>query len=295
MTNSFGALRSSLVARGRALTGVALAGILCLTPHSLLRAQQPVQINPLIAKLKQGKAVLTPVDWMFIDMEHGPYLIDHLLTTLEDLGKKRNANGQLQIAPIVRLPQDGDEDFRWSVKQVLDSGAVGVIFSHIESKEQAEKAIRAMRYAPQKGAAHPQPTGQRGWAPQRAAKYWGISTAEYLKRADVWPLNPNGELFAMLMIESAEGVKHINEILEVPGIGAIFLGPSDLGVSLGVGPAAPLPPPEDEAAIQTVLKACLAKKVYCAYPVLGGDSELKKRLAEGFKIILNASASPARP
>jgi 4-hydroxy-2-oxoheptanedioate aldolase len=276
-------------------SGIGLIAIFCSMPTLAVPAEQPVQINPLIAKLKQGKAVLTPTDWMFIDMEHGPYLIDRLQATLEELGKKRNANGQLQIAPIVRLPQDGDEDSRWSAKQVLDCGAVGVIFSHIESKEQAIKAIRAMRYAPQKGARHPEPLGQRGWAPGRAAKFWGISTAEYLKRADVWPLNPDGELFAMLMIESAEGVKHINEILEVPGIGAIFLGPSDLGVSLGVGPAAPLPPPEDEAAIQTVLKACLAKKVYCAYPVLGGDSELKKRLAEGFKVILNASAGAARP
>jgi 4-hydroxy-2-oxoheptanedioate aldolase len=273
----------------------ALVALICFVAPQPLRSQQPVQINPLIAKLKQGKAVLTPVDWMFIDMEHGPYLIDRLQTTLEELGKKRNADGQLQIAPIVRLPQDGDEDFRWSVKQVLDSGALGVIFSHIESGEQADKAIRAMRYAPQKGARHPEPSGQRGWAPQRAARFWGLSAAEYLKRADVWPLNEDGELFAMLMIESAEGVKHIDEILEVPGIGAIFLGPSDLGVSLGVGPANPLPPPEDEAAIQTVLKACLAKKVYCAYPVLGGESELKKRLAEGFKIILNASGGPARP
>jgi 4-hydroxy-2-oxoheptanedioate aldolase len=260
-----------------------------------LNAQQPARLNPLIAKLQQGKAVLTPVDWMFIDMEHGPYLLDRLQTTLEELGKKRDATGQLQIAPIVRIPPDGDEDFRWVVKQVLDHGALGIIFPHIESKEQAVRAIRAMRYPPQKGALHPEPAGQRGWAPGRAVRYWGITQAEYLQRADVWPLNPQGELFAMLMIETVEGAKHINEILDVPGIGAIFLGPSDLGVSLGVGPAAPLPPPEDEAVIQTVLKACIAKHVYCAYPVLGGEIELKQRLAEGFKIILNAGGGAGRP
>jgi 4-hydroxy-2-oxoheptanedioate aldolase len=272
---------------------VVMAGIWQTAPS--LNAQQHTRLNPMIAKLEQGKAVLTPVDWAFIDMEHGPYLLDRLQTTLDEMGKKRNAEGQLQTAPIVRIPQDGDEDFRWSVKQVLDHGAFGIIFPHIESKEQAVRAIQAIRYAPQKGALHPEPRGQRGWAPGRAVKYWGISQAEYLKRADVWPLNPDGELFAMLMIETVEGAKHINEILEVPGIGAIFLGPSDLGVSLGVGPAAPLPPPEDEAVIQTVLKACIAKKVFCAYPVLGGESELNKRLSEGFKVILNASGASARP
>ena len=249
----------------------------------------------MIAKLESGRAVLTPSDWMFIDMEHGPYLLDRLQATLNDLGQKRDADGRLLTAPIVRIPQDGDEDFRWTVKQVLDHGAFGIIFPHIESKEQAVRAIRAMRYPPQKGARHPEPAGQRGWAPGRAVRYWGITQAEYLERADVWPLNPDGELFAMLMIETAEGARHIDEILETPGIGAIFLGPSDLGVSLGVGPAAPLPPPEDEAVIQRVLKACQAHNVFGAYPVLGGESELKQRLAEGFKIILNAGSPAPAP
>jgi 4-hydroxy-2-oxoheptanedioate aldolase len=247
------------------------------------------RLNPLIAKLEQGKPVITPNDWMFIDMEHGPYLVDRLQQTLNELGNKRNPDGTLQTAPIVRVPQDGDEDVRWSVKQVMDMGTFGIIFPHIESKEQAINAIRAIRYPPQRGAKHPEPAGKRGWAPGRAVKYWGITQAEYLQRADVWPLNPDGEVFAMLMIETVEGANHVNEILDVPGIGAIFLGPSDLGVSLG---AAPLPPPEDEAVIQTVLKACKARNVACAYPVLGGESELKQRLAEGFQIILYAGAAP---
>ena len=75
--------RSGLVA-----TGVGLLAILCIVPQQIVRAQQPVPVNPLIVKLKQGKAVLTPDDWMFIDMEHGPYLMDRLQTTLDDLGKK---------------------------------------------------------------------------------------------------------------------------------------------------------------------------------------------------------------
>jgi 4-hydroxy-2-oxoheptanedioate aldolase len=249
---------------------------------------QKVRLNPLIAKLEQGQIALTPTDWAFIDMEHGPYLLDRLQSTLNELDKKRRPDGRLETAPIVRIPEDGDEDFRWSVKQVLDMGAFGIIFPHIESKEQAINAIRAMRYPPQRGAKHPEPFGKRGWAPQRAVRYWGISQAEYLQRADVWPLNPDGELFAMIMIETVEGAKHINEILDVPGIGAIFLGPSDLGVSLGVGPVTPMPPPEDEALIQNILKACKAKNVICAYPVVGGESELKQRMTEGFRVLMVA-------
>ena len=263
--------------------------------HRAFAADAPKnRLNPLIAKLERGESALTPDDWMFIDMEHGPYLLDRLQATLNDLDKRRRPDGSLPSAPIVRIPEDGDEDSRWSVKQVLDSGAFGIIFPHIESKQEAIKAISNIRYPPQKGAKHPEPVGKRGWAPGRAVRYWGISQTEYLQRADVWPLNPDGELFAMIMIESVTGANHIDEILEVPGISAIFLGPSDLGVSLGVGPANPLPPPEDEALIQKVLKACKAKNVICAYPVLGGDKELKQRLDEGFRVILVAGG-PQQP
>src|SRR5262249_34817085 len=116
------------------------------------------------------------------------------------------------------------------------------------------------------------------------------------QRAGVWPLNPTGELFAMIMIETAEGVKNIDDIITVPGIGAIFLGASDLGVSLGVVPAGPgaVNPPENGPAGQKVPKSCLSRKVGCAYPVLGGETELKQRTAEGFKVLLVAGRS-ARP
>jgi 4-hydroxy-2-oxoheptanedioate aldolase len=267
------------------------AGLAIIAAASLLTAQQTatkkVRLNNTIAKLEKGEAVIHPKDWMFIDMEHGPYLIDRLQATLDDLDKKRDANGNLSITPIVRIPQDGDEDFRWTVKQVLDSGAQGIIFPHIESREQALRAVQAMRYPAQRGNPHPEPAGKRGWAPQRAVRLWHLNQDEYLQRADVWPLNPDGELLALVMIETVEGAKHIREIVDVPGVGGVLLGPSDLGVSLGVGPASPLPKPAAEDVIQTVLKACLDRHVYCAYPVLGGEAELKKRLTDGFKILMD--------
>src|SRR5215472_140106 len=103
---------------------------------AVLLAQAPPKkprLNTTIGKLEQGQAVIHPKDWMFIDMEHGPYLMDRLQATLDDLDKKRDTNGNLSVTPIVRIPQDGDEDFRWTVKQVLDMGAQGIIFPHVES------------------------------------------------------------------------------------------------------------------------------------------------------------------
>jgi 4-hydroxy-2-oxoheptanedioate aldolase len=173
---------------------------------------------------------------------------------------------------------------------------MGIVFPHIETRAQAIEAIRSMRYPPQRGSKYPEPAGRRGWGPGRAAALWRLPVNQYaFERADVWPLNPQGELFALIMIETAAGVKNINDIITVPGIGGIFIGASDLGVSLGVGPPVNgVNAPETETAVQTVLGACKSAKVTCAYPVLGGAADLKQRTAEGFKVMLVAG-QPARP
>ena len=253
-----------------------------------VNAQQRVRLNPVIDRLERGEMALSDVDWISIDMEHSPYLLDRLETILRNMADKKKPSGQFSLAPIVRIPMEGDEDFRYAVKQVLDLGALGVIFPHIETKEEATKAIRAMRYPPQRGAKYPEPTGARGFNPANALKIWGISRLEYLQRADVWPLNPEGELFAMLTIESPAAVRNINEILDVPGIGAVYLGPNDLGISLGVGPSTPTYAPETEAAMQTVLNACIAKKKICATSAVGGESDARKRIEQGYKMVLVA-------
>ena len=282
--------------RGRVLNqGIAWLAVAVAIGYTVVTAQQPKpRINPLIAKLIAGQPALTPTDWTFIDMEHQPYLLDRLQTTIEDLTKKKTPDGRFSTAPIVRVPLEGDEDFRFAVKQVLDMGAMGVVFPHVETRAAAVEAIRSMRYPAQRGSKIPEPAGRRGWGPGRAAAAWGFPVNEYaFQRADVWPLNPDGELFAMIMIETAEGVKNIDDIITVPGIGAIFIGASDLGVSLGVGPpvANGANAPETEAAVQKVLKSCQAAKVACAYPVLGDANDLKKRLAEGFKVVLVAGSA----
>lgn len=113
-----------------------------------------------------------------------------------------------------------------------------------------------------------------------------------MERADLWPLNPNGELFAMVMIETPLGIRNINDILDVPGVGAIFIGPSDLGMSLGVGlpkTGTPNPlAPETEAAIGTIAKACQAKKVFCGIAANWASKERRQDLVkkQGFRILL---------
>jgi len=276
-------------------TAVVAGAVWAALGHGVLLTAQRVRLSPLVARLEQGQPAFTGVDWVFVDMEHGPYLLDRLETTLADLAKKKKPNGQFPVAPIVRIPLEGDEPFRFAVKQVLDAGAMGIVFPRIETRAQAVEAVRAMRYPPQNGARYPEPAGRRGWGPGRAATLWGLKTPDYaFKYADLWPLNPDGELFAVLMIESPDGVRNIDEILGVPGVGAVHVGASDLGVSLGVGPPLPQNPPATEAAVQKVIASCRAHKVVCGYPaVFGGDAEVNKRLSEGFRLLQITGAPPA--
>jgi 4-hydroxy-2-oxoheptanedioate aldolase len=109
---------------------------------------------------------------------------------------------------------------------------------------------------------------------------WGIPQPEYERRADVWPLNPNGDLLAIMMIETAEGLQNVDDIASVPGVGAIFVGTGgDLHQYLGVAQDSP----ELEAAFQKILKACLAHNVACWKTV--NTAEMPKRVKEGWKIL----------
>ena len=158
---------------------------------------------------------------------------------------------------------------------------MGVIFNGVDSKEQALLAVRSMRYPQLKGSPRMEPAGLRGYGPTGAMWIWGLSPSEYERHADVWPLNPDGDLLATIMIESVEGLARLDEIASVRGVGALFLGAgADLSRSLGVQQNAP----EVEAAFQRVLTACKSHKVACAITANSAD-DVVRRVREGWTII----------
>lgn len=102
-----------------------------------------------------------------------------------------------------------------------------------ELPEEVLKIVKACRYVQPKNSPYMNPEGNRGYSPAIAAYLWGLTGKEYYKRADVWPINPEGNIMVLIMIEDTEGVKNIEEILKVPGIGAVIFGPADYSVSSG--------------------------------------------------------------
>jgi len=222
------------------------------------------------------------LDFIIIDMEHAPFDVERIRQFLLGMTDKRalieKGNLQPDVVPFVRIPAIGSEDVLSQVKQALDVGAFGVMFPSVNNAAEAEMAIRASRYPQLSGAEDFEPAGLRGRNPSNAVWYWGIR--DYHSRADLWPLDPAGELLAIIQIETPEGVANIEEIISVPGTGVIFIGPADLSTAMGYASSSA---PEVEAAIQTVLAACIAHDVPCA--ITTNSRSVEQRLAQGFRFV----------
>lgn len=199
-------------------------------------------------------------DWIWIDMEHSP--ID-----LETLDRMIQAVQGTETVPIVRVAWNR----HWLAKPALDLGAKGIMIPWINSGQDAIGAVQALRYPPE---------GVRGVGASVAARRWGVRpTSEYLKIA-------NHEIMAILQIETIGAVNHIDEILTVPGIDMIFIGPNDLASSMGL--LGQPGHPRVEEAIQKVLAA--TKKAKVPVGTMGFSAEAaNRRIEQGFLFIAVAS------
>jgi 4-hydroxy-2-oxoheptanedioate aldolase len=280
------------------------SGALCVALVALsssIPAQEYVHLNPVIAKLEAGETVYglstqdlslsyarevarAPADFIYVDMEHSPMDFPALRTFLLAMGDKETVlhkgNAQPNLALFARFAPRPERS-ESVVKQALDLGLYGVIFNSVDTAEQAAFAVSTMRYPQLRDSHYAEPTGRRGWSPTNAAWAWGVSLDEYQRRADLWPLNPDGDLFAVMMIESAEALSHLDAIAATPGVGALFPGAGgDLSRSLGV----PRGSPELEEAFQQILAACRRHAVSCAISASTGE-DVARRVNEGWQII----------
>ena len=261
---------------GTVLAAVGASGLLV----SNLAAQQPrVRVNQIIEQFEQGRPAFADEHWQFLSLTLSPFLLDDLEAALADL---RVEGSRPRLTPIVRIPYWGEQQYQHVIKQLLSVGAMGITLPEVETKEQVARLVETMRYPPQRGAKYPEPVGKRGCCPGEAPRYWGLSRSDYFQRSDVWPLNPDGELLVLVMIESRTAIENIDEILEVPGLGGVLIGPGDLSLSLGVGTPEPnLKAPEVEAATATVAKACVAHNALCG---TFENSNVEARLEQGFRL-----------
>ena len=228
-------------------------------------------------------------DMVIIEMEHQGLDFTDLRTSLQYLlSRKKIAEGGSLLAdpaPFVRIPPNARERNQWVLKQILDTGVYGLVLPHLNTVEEAQAAVVASRYPQVPGAADFEPEGERGWWYRIAPRYWGLTPAEYFDAADLWPLDPDGNMLLMGIVEEPLGVKNIRDILrEVKGIGAIWVGPGDMSVSMGhKGNAGH---PDVQANLLTILEACQEFGVPCATGATA--DEVPMRLEQGFRIIITS-------
>jgi len=145
-------------------------------------------------------------DWLLVDMEHGHGDYQTLLAQLQAIEGS-------PVIPIVRV--------QWNdpavIKRVLDIGAYGVMIPWIADRREAEAAVRATKYPP---------AGIRGIAGSHRAGGYGRHAAEYWKRA-------NDEILVVLQVETPTAVAEVEEIVKLPGLDVLFIGPADLSTGLG--------------------------------------------------------------
>ncbi len=160
----------------------------------------------------------------------------------------------------------------------LNLGVSGVMFVSVESADEVRQGLAAMRFT-SKGGTRRENVGA-------APKMWGLSETEYRAKADLWPLNPDGELINWTIVESKAGLARVREIAAVKGIGVLWPGAGTLRqiFSTEVGGKRVLDEAAWEAAIQQVLAACKEFKVACGYPASANDIEL--RMKQGFSVFV---------
>ena len=171
-------------------------------------------------------------DWLFVDMEHG--LIDFAAV-------QRMIQAVGGACPcIVRVPNNE----AILIGKALDTGAAGVIVPHVNNAEEARAAVRAARYPP---------AGARSIGAARAQGY-GRRLAEAIAR-DNW------ETLVVAQVEHVDAVRSIEEIVRVPGLDVISIGPFDLSASMGK--PGDIAAEDVQRAIDAVAGACAAKGLPC--------------------------------
>jgi len=200
-------------------------------------------------------------DWLFIDMEHNSMSMD----TAAQISSAALSVG---ITPMIRVP--GHESFHAS--RLLDCGAQGIVVPHVNNAEEARRAVENCRFPPYGKRSLP------GGLPQ--VSFQTMPAPELIAHI-------NQETLVVVMIETVDGLRNLEEIAAVPGIDVILVGASDLSAELGI--TGQLGHPDIQNAIQRVCKACHDNRIV---PGIGGvydEPTLRRYVEYGARFILSGS------
>lgn len=198
-------------------------------------------------------------DWLTVDMEHSAITLD----LAQDLIRVIDLCG---VAPLVRVGTNEPN----IIKRIMDAGAHGVIVPMVNSRQDAEKAVGAVKYPPQ---------GFRGVGLARAQKY-GTDFEGYKAWNEL-------ESIVIVQIEHIQAVENIEEIFSVPGVDGFIVGPYDLSGSLGV--PGRFEHPDMQAALTRIREVSKEKNALSGFHVIPPAVEpFQKKVAEGYRFIAHS-------
>jgi 4-hydroxy-2-oxoheptanedioate aldolase len=242
---------------------------------------------------KEGLALAkTWADFIIYEMEFGPYDVTELREFMAGLVQGGpTPSGHRTPAVQVVLPISGFDaatirSNHWVIQQILAAGVHGVTLCHARDPDAVRAFVAAARF-PHHRAGVDSGELEEGWRGNggqlNASQIWGVTPAEYIRRADVWPLNPEGEILLGLKIEDRHALRNAEEIAKIPGIGYAEWGPGDMGLSLGVPEVHDPPyPPNIAAARARVLDAAKAGKF--AFLDVLTLTDIEEKIREGVLI-----------
>jgi len=208
--------------------------------------------NPIVAELMANSGF----EWLTIDMEHSVITLD----VAQDLIRTIELSG---CVPLVRVSENNPV----MIKRVMDAGAHGVIVPMVNTKEEAEQAVKSVKYPPE---------GFRGVGLARAQKY-GFDFEGYKK----WLAK---ESIVIVQIEHVDAVKNLKEILAVKGVDGYIVGPYDISGSLGI--PGEFENPKFKKIIKEVMDIGKTSKKPAGYHVIPPDEkEVKKIMDMGYTFI----------
>jgi len=193
-------------------------------------------------------------DWLLVDAEHSA-------VDMQTMVQMFQAISTADSVPLARVSWNDPVQ----IKRVLDGGAYGVVIPWVNNEDEARQAVSACRYPPD---------GQRGFGPWRAALY-GVK--DYVQQA-------NEEISCIIQIETVGAVEKIHEILSVPGIDGVMIGPADLAMDMGLPPRADHPDPDHKALCNRVLEACQEHGIMPGI-FTSGPEEGARRALEGWRFL----------
>ncbi|MCL4369125.1 MAG: aldolase/citrate lyase family protein [Actinobacteria bacterium] len=242
----------------------------------LLEQDQPVYLNihydipedhPFEAGVELARSWADLID---VDMERRPFDVRLLAAFMRGLrAGGPTASGHPTPAVYVTLPIDGSSEAviranSWLIWQVLDTGVHGLMLCGAEDPGAVRAYVEAARYPFNRtGVGNGLGEGRRGRSGYDiAAGIWDIPQDEYIYQADIWPLNPQGEIMLGLKLENKRALENAQVVASIPGIAFAEWGPGDMSWSLGLerAPRDPLPPQLAQAR-ERIFAACRANNV----------------------------------